>query len=249
MPGISVFTPITALTQAAKTVPAVRYAVGLVGIAGAITLIRGFLPDVGVVAMLPVLVGAILAMTVLVILAAAVASPARTPVANAFLWAVCVFVITFMLFTVTAVAINWPSAWADLILPSRAASVSLAAAASGNSRSKPQPVAAGSKVANEAEIRPSLPSTETHPAPAPVSYDKPNGTIAKAGSRWIEQDSTSSVRFTFQEVDRADGVTTVYDKSRNIYMQWPTKGGMVQWSGTNPIVWTNLYMVEPTSSN
>ncbi|WP_156356839.1 hypothetical protein [Sphingomonas sp. Leaf38] len=132
MPGESIFMPIAALNQAAKTVPAVKYAVALVGIAGAITLIRRFVPDVGVVAMLPVLGGAIVAMPILVILTSAVASPARTPVAKAFLGAVRIFVITFTFFTVTAVAFNWPPAWAAVILPSRAANVSLADVAKGD---------------------------------------------------------------------------------------------------------------------
>lgn len=200
---ISVFTPVAALRAATKAVPAVKYAVGLVGIAAAVSLARGFLPGVGVVAMLPLLGGFILVMAVLVILAAAVASPARTPVAKLFLWATCLFTIAFMLFTVTAVAVGWPRAWAQVILPG--------------------------------EAPPSLPTI----------YSKPNGKIQKVGQEWIETDVNTNDVFHFKEIGRGDGTTTVFDENRSMYMKWPTDGGAVYWSKTNPVAWTHLYYVTP----
>ena len=117
--------PVSALRSAVKAVPAIRYAVALVGIAAALALIRGFIPDVGLESMLPIFGGALIAMAAVVVLAAAVGSKARSRVGEVFLWAVCLFVIVFMILTVTAVVFGWPSAWARVFLPPAAASSSL----------------------------------------------------------------------------------------------------------------------------
>ena len=135
-----------AMRAGAKAVPAVTYAIGLAGIAAAIAFIRTLFGDVSLPAMMPLLIGAIIVMAVLALFASAVAprteeEDARrrrqrrrrlpdTP-GEVFLWAVCIFVIVFMGFTVTAVGIGKPRAWAFLLLPREAAERSLATAVGG----------------------------------------------------------------------------------------------------------------------
>lgn len=29
-------------------------------------------------------------------------------------------------------------------------------------------------------------------------------------------------------------------------MKWPTKGGLVKWSHSNPLAWIDLFVIEPT---
>lgn len=130
-----------AMRQGAKAVPAVSYAIGLAGIAAAFAFIRTLFGDVSLPAMLPLLVGAILIMAVLAIFASAlprqsvaIENGRRVKVeepsilGKIFLWAVCIFVIIFMVFTVTAVAVGWPRAWAYIMLPREAAERSLSSA-------------------------------------------------------------------------------------------------------------------------
>jgi TonB family protein len=114
--------PLSLLREATRAVPAVRYATGLVGIAAAIFFIRGLLPDVSLAAMLPLLLGTLACMTALVLVSAAVTAPTagQSTVALVFLWATCLFIITFMFFTVTAVGFGWPTSWAKLMLPASA---------------------------------------------------------------------------------------------------------------------------------
>lgn len=115
------------LNQAIRKVPVLKYAMGLVGVAAALAITRGLLPDVGLAAMFPVFVGSIIAMAVLLILAAAAGQPAarRAKVANVFLWATCIFVIVLMAFTVSAIALGQPTRWAEIILPKKASETPL----------------------------------------------------------------------------------------------------------------------------
>lgn len=105
-----------------RAVPAVRYATGLVGIAAAAVIIRSLFGDLSFERILPILLGSILCMAILVILSAAVEGPkaGRQPIAKVFLWAACLFMMAFMLLTVTAVSVGWPTIWARLILPEHA---------------------------------------------------------------------------------------------------------------------------------
>jgi hypothetical protein len=142
------------IQQSIRAVPVVKYAMGLTGIAASFALIRGFFPDVGLTAMMPLLIGAIVLMAVLAIFAlslprqtfSATTADGRIVeteepklIGKVFLWSVCIFVIIFLLFTVTAVAVGWPENWTRIILPQSAADRSLVAAASGNG-AKPTPV-------------------------------------------------------------------------------------------------------------
>lgn len=266
MPGGFLLHPVKALKLATDAVPAVRYAVGLVGIAAAIALLRGFLPDVGIVGMLPILGGTIVAMALLVILAAAVAAPGNTSIAQTFLWATCIFVITFMFFTVTAVAFGWPPAWARLILPQSAITRPLFPGdgeadpvvdnTSDASNTTDGNAVGSDVVVDEAAIDNSTDgNTASDPglvihaqAGEPTVYLKPSGKIEKVGDVWVESDPSTGVEFRFDEVSRKDGETLVLDQGRGVYMRWPTNGGLVRWSRTNPMNWTDLYYVKPASS-
>lgn len=114
--------PLKLLSVASKAVPAVKYATGLVGVAAALLIIRGLMPDMEIAGILPLLVGTIVAMTALLLLSAAASGPAksRSGPAIMLLWATCLFVIAFMFFTVSAVAFGWPDRWARLVLPEQA---------------------------------------------------------------------------------------------------------------------------------
>jgi multisubunit Na+/H+ antiporter MnhB subunit len=109
--------PTAVLDRATKAAPVVKYAVGLTGVAAAIAIVRGLLPDVGFAAMVPILVGAIVCMAVLLILSAAMKRQEAALVGTVFLWAVCLFIIAFMVLTISAIAIGQPRAWAETILP------------------------------------------------------------------------------------------------------------------------------------
>lgn len=119
--------PLSGMRLGIRAVPAVKYAVGLAGIAAALAAARGFLPGVSFLQMLPIIVGCIIAMTALLIFSSATGQSSirhRTAVAAVFLWAVCIFVIVFMAITVSAVVAGKPESWANLILPKQAAASS-----------------------------------------------------------------------------------------------------------------------------
>ena len=144
------------LREGIRVVPVVKYAMGLAAIAAAVAIARGLFPDVGLPAMLPLLVGAMIAMAILATLAAALERHRRfirqgqreamvdhpAIVGTVLLWAICAFVIIFMSFTVTAVAAGWPSQWARILLPEPAAETSLASKIGGDSPAlaDPEPV-------------------------------------------------------------------------------------------------------------
>lgn len=129
------FGPARWLRLATDEVPAVKYATGVVGIAAAIAIVRGLLGDVSLAGMVPVIIGAVICMTVLLIFAKAVASPhiGNSAALIVFFWAVCIFVITLMAFTITAIAFAWPGKWAEIILPHEAVRSSLSDRITGGS--------------------------------------------------------------------------------------------------------------------
>jgi hypothetical protein len=79
----------------------------------------------------------------------------------------------------------------------------------------------------------------------PLRYSKPNGVLEWRQGFWVETDTKSGFEAAFKQVSRKDGTTTAYDESRDLYLRWPNEGGLVQWTKSNPMVWTNLYMAEP----
>ncbi len=117
------FRPFDMLREISRTVPVVKYATGLVGIAMAVSLARGFLNGMSPIQMLPVLLGSMACMAVLIVLASAVQAGRRGGFSpgHALLWAASLFMILGMAFTITAVAFGWPPKWAALILPAQAA--------------------------------------------------------------------------------------------------------------------------------
>jgi hypothetical protein len=80
----------------------------------------------------------------------------------------------------------------------------------------------------------------------PLRYSKPRGFLEFRHGFWVETDINNGVEFTFREVSRKGGTTVAFDESRNMTMRWPNEGGEVEWSNTDPPVWHNLYMVDPT---
>lgn len=80
--------------------------------------------------------------------------------------------------------------------------------------------------------------------PPSLVYDKPNGKLRKNGDRWEETDK-GRVIFTFKEISRSNGVTTILDESRTCYLKWPNGGGQVEVSIGIPMSWHDLYIVTP----
>ena len=116
-----------------QALPEVKYAVGLAGIAACVALVRGFQPGVTIVSMLPIFGGSIVCMALLLLFVRAAKPNRGSSVAGmVLLWAVCIFVITFMGFTISSIAVGWPKPWARLILPERAANAPAASAIRGS---------------------------------------------------------------------------------------------------------------------
>lgn len=82
----------------------------------------------------------------------------------------------------------------------------------------------------------------------PTRYGKPRGFIERHDGSWYETDEGTGAEFVFEEVSRKAGRTVVYDGSRDLYLRWPTGGGTVQWSKSNPLAWKDLYVVRPVPS-
>jgi hypothetical protein len=107
--------PLSILNAARKAVPAVDYALGAAGVAAAAAIIVAILGN-GRAAF--IILGAMLvAMILLFVFARLVTaqSPAVTQAGTVLLWMVIVFFGTFLFFTATAVAIDWPRAMVRLL--------------------------------------------------------------------------------------------------------------------------------------
>ena len=118
-------TPWGLLIAAVNAVPVVRYALGLVGVAAAMSIIRT-LPKIGEVplaAMGPLLIGMIVVMGALALLALIFAprQETRDRPAQVFLWAICLFVIALMIAYLSALIFGVPRQLALTILPRQAA--------------------------------------------------------------------------------------------------------------------------------
>lgn len=105
---------VTLLSQATKTLPQLRFAWGLLGIAIVAALIMQI---VGSDRAAIVVVSLALIGTVLVFVASVAfgrSEKASLP-AIVFVWAIVIFFITFLLFTISAFAISKPRNWANLL--------------------------------------------------------------------------------------------------------------------------------------
>lgn len=166
--------PLGLLREATRKVPVVRYALAVAAIGAAIAITRGFMPGVSLAGMFPVLVGFILVMVVLILVAAAANSrPTVSAPALVLVWGVCLFVMTFMAFTVTAIAFSWPPAWARLILPASAAETPIIPP-----RTEAPETKATASVAQEAREGPAQ-TPPSKPAPRPAVRE-PSGVPAEA---------------------------------------------------------------------
>jgi hypothetical protein len=107
--------PIGVLDAARKAVPAVDYALGAAGIAAAGAIVVAFLGN-GRGAVI-VLGGMLVAMVLLFVFARLLATrnAATIQAALALMWMVVAFFGLFLAFTATAIAIQWPPAWAQIL--------------------------------------------------------------------------------------------------------------------------------------
>jgi hypothetical protein len=108
--------PWSVLKYATDQVPALRYAIGVAGIAGAASIVATFTQGYSIVT--TVSVGLLIVGMVVLYLFARLATSKAKAVHNAglvLMWAVVAFVIAFMVFTTTAVAAGWPCNWAELL--------------------------------------------------------------------------------------------------------------------------------------
>jgi hypothetical protein len=108
--------PWSVLIYATDRVPALRYAIGVAGIAAAVSIVAALTQGYSIVTTISVGL-LIVGMVVLYLFARLVTSKATT-VHNAglvLMWTVVAFVIVFMVFTTTAVAVGWPCNWAELL--------------------------------------------------------------------------------------------------------------------------------------
>lgn len=107
------------------------------------------------------------------------------------------------------------------------------------------------------------PTPGPQPKPAPVESPKPNEAAAPTiyneptGARYVKTDSgwaefahpgDPAPFARFVESYRNTEYVVLYDQSRDMYVRLPLKGGMANWSHTNPIVWTDMYYVTPASA-
>jgi len=113
--------PWKVLQAARRAVPAVDYAIGAAGIAAA-GAIATYLNGNGQASV--IIFGAMLVAMLLLFIFARLVVARSTAAVNAgivLLWAVTVFFCIFLLFTTTAVAFGWPSAWGVILGLERAA--------------------------------------------------------------------------------------------------------------------------------
>lgn len=108
--------PVLGVLQLARqAVPAVDYALGAAGVAAAAAVVTTFLGRGQ--ATLIILGAMLVAMLLLFAFASLVSAKSKAAVRAGvmLLWAVTLFFCVFLVFTVTAVAFEWPRAWASLL--------------------------------------------------------------------------------------------------------------------------------------
>lgn len=107
--------PLAIIDKAIKEVPAVKYALGVAGVSAAVAIIT-FLIGKSTTSIF--MLGAVfIGMILLFLFSTLINSPsASNQIAGYFLiWAVLLFFITFLIFTITAIAKGWPCNWAELL--------------------------------------------------------------------------------------------------------------------------------------
>jgi hypothetical protein len=111
----SSLSPMEILNAARRAVPAVDYALGAAGVAAAGAIVIGLLGKGR--ASIIIVGGMLVAMMLLFVFARLVSSqnPAITNAGVVLLWVITLFFSTFLVFTTTAVAFEWPSAWAAVL--------------------------------------------------------------------------------------------------------------------------------------
>jgi hypothetical protein len=110
--------PTGILQQAIRAVPSVKYALGVAGVASAGALVIRLVGYDR--ASIIIIGGTFVAMILLYVFSAMVASKSHSTVLPGIilLYMVIFFFCSFLLFTVTAFAFNWPPAWLAFIGPS-----------------------------------------------------------------------------------------------------------------------------------
>lgn len=150
--------PKTIVSEALRSVPVVKYALGLAAIAIFLAVIRTATQNVGV-GMFPLMAGMLLLMVLLIVVAAAARNNGGASLPAMFLvWVVVLFITVFLSFTVSAVLIGKPEQWARIILPPSVVDKPLIAVGPTEPRPTPTP-----------SVRPSAESSAVpeHAAEAP----------------------------------------------------------------------------------
>ena len=101
------------------------------------------------------------------------------------------------------------------------------------------------EMSNSVAPQPPAPTRAHVPELLPTKYRKPNGFLEKQSDGWLETDETTGMAIRWSEEERRNGYTILWDNGRQMYLRIPNEGGQVQWSYPNPIVWTDLYYVQP----
>jgi hypothetical protein len=114
-PTVRSLSPVAILNAGLRAVPALKYALGVAGIAVLGAVVVGVLGSTR--AAVVILGGMFVAMVLLFAFARLTASesPTITAAGVFLLWAVILFFCTFLVFTATAVAVRWPKPLADLM--------------------------------------------------------------------------------------------------------------------------------------
>ena len=114
--GVDPSNPLSILSNAIKAVPAVKYALGVAGIAAAgaiVTTFAGGHSRTAIFLVALVFIGMIL----LFLFSNLVTSRSQSAqiAGQVLLWAVTVFFVVFLLFTTTAAVAGWPCNWAGFL--------------------------------------------------------------------------------------------------------------------------------------
>ncbi len=114
--GNNSLNPLDVLSRATQAVPSVRYALGIAGVAAAAAIVTTLTQGYTRVTIIAVAL-LLLAMFVLYLFSLLVTSHSTSIHAAGvvLLWAIVLFVITFMGFTATAAAMGWPCNWAEFL--------------------------------------------------------------------------------------------------------------------------------------
>ena len=148
------------IRTAIKSVPVVRYALGLAAIAILVSIARGANPDIGLAGMVPVIVATLILMTLLIIIAAI--SESRSVLAGPaalVTWSASLALVVILAASVSAMLIGWPPQWADLILPKAVAE-------------KPPVASTPSQVGKPTSSAPEKPAGNTSALPPQSPRDK-----------------------------------------------------------------------------